>query len=281
MEPKMTSLFRHKSSRVGFTLVELLVVIGIVVLLISILLPMVNRAYRNAIRASMAADLQVISEALEAYNKDFGVYPTPDANIASNAKWTGSVVLCWALVAPGPAIEDGADGPGFRRFPVTPNNPPQGQIYGPYLPSDRFKIGADDGRGNILPVTSAALYHDRSDVLLDRLGHPILYFVRNGGAVVKDLNSYVNIAGYGTSPDKAPRYNAADGFAISALSFNGVANMQAYMPGVSFTITGYKADGTPARALTFTGPPADLPYLLWSAGPDGKFGTDDDVTNFQ
>ena len=269
----MTSLFRHKPSRVGFTLVELLVVIGIIVLLISILLPMVNRAYRQAVRTSMAADLQVISQALEAYDHDFGSYPKPDATIPS--AWKGSVILCWALVAPGPAAQDGADGPGFRLRGT------QGDVKGPYLPADRFKIGTVDGNGIVQPPTSAMLFNDQQDVLADRFGHPILYFARNGGAVVKDLNSYVAVASYGARPDQAPRYNATDGFVSSGISFNGVANMQAYMPGVSFTIAGYKADGTPMRTLTFTGPPADLPYLLWSAGPDGKFGTDDDVTNFR
>jgi len=273
----MTSSFHRRSSRRGFTLVELLVVIGIIVLLISILLPMVNRAYRQAIRTSMQTDLQVISQALEAYKNDFGVYPRPDGTILSTSKWPGSVILCWALVAPGPAEEDGADGPGFRRFPVTRNIPPQGQVFGPYLPSDRFKIGADDGRGNIQPVTSATAYHDQSDVLLDRLGHPILYFVRNGGAVVKDLNSYVAAVTYDVQPGQAPRYNATDGFVNSGMSFNGVANMQAFMPGVGFNIDPM----TGKRQLAFPGPPADLPYLLWSVGPDGQFGTDDDVTNFR
>src|SRR4051812_7886736 len=59
----------------GFTLVELLVVIGIIMTLAAILLPALNTAYRNATRARMAGDLQAIVTALEAYKADFGDYP--------------------------------------------------------------------------------------------------------------------------------------------------------------------------------------------------------------
>src|SRR4051812_6524170 len=73
----------HRSARsrrsMGFTLVELLVVIGIIMTLAAILLPALNTAYRNASRARMAGDLQAIVTALEAYKADFGDYPRPYA----------------------------------------------------------------------------------------------------------------------------------------------------------------------------------------------------------
>ena len=53
--------------RRGFTLLELLIVIGIIVLLATILLPMLQRVHTQARRTSMAADLEIISQALEAY----------------------------------------------------------------------------------------------------------------------------------------------------------------------------------------------------------------------
>jgi prepilin-type N-terminal cleavage/methylation domain-containing protein len=178
--------------RQGFSLIELLVVIGIIVLLATIVLPMITQAHKQAIRVSMAADLQVIGQALEAYKHDFGDYPRPDRYQAlDNPKLpfvTGAALLCWALVAPGPAVTqsnpntaggtvnpgDGADGPGFRVRGTV------GAVKGPYLPSDRFLIGTADGMGvvhqpNVLNAGQTANFNNAEDVLADRNSSPILY----------------------------------------------------------------------------------------------------------
>ncbi|MGA2093321.1 MAG: type II secretion system protein [Sedimentisphaerales bacterium] len=90
---------RDKQGRkAGFTIVELLTVMSIIVILISMLVPALNKVRRYAIDVKERAQLHAIGTGLEAFSAELDGYPDSGALDPCGASYCGAMKLAEAMV---------------------------------------------------------------------------------------------------------------------------------------------------------------------------------------
>lgn len=280
----------------AFTLVELLVVISIIALLVSILMPALGKIRTQAKVAGLKATFHSITMGMEQFKNDHGSYPKsepwgysltidqnpPDAGHEDiGAHRLAETMFGIDLVGYSADIHPTAGIPSYMID--TGNGEPLGwdgfiTRYGPYVPVENFNIGSMRN-DVVLPESPAVTPDDRvwenvNPVILDDFSpkkqRPILYFKAN-----KRETFIHNI------------YNIDDNWEI--LEPFGISTTNNYTSYDYTTLKSFpnfiwdKKTGVGATPLQS---PSARPYnrdsfILWSAGPDGEYGTDDDVTNFE
>jgi len=125
----MSDLIRRRDGRRGFTMIELLTVIGIIVILMSILVPVISTIRRMAQNTDTTHLLTKIATACNNYYSEFRSYPGPlpetavhgyNLDMSSDTPTKASVGFAAALVAPN--IYSGMNmGPAFTDVTSTEN----------------------------------------------------------------------------------------------------------------------------------------------------------------
>jgi len=193
--------------RPGFTLVELLVVIGIIALLAGILLVALGKASDKARQTQTVATMNAFASACSVYKQEHGSYPgvIPESVLAANPVLTPNENACLALMG-GYRVLTPADTPGDTTNPLSVafDNYPGGTLAfnyggwqlkvdvnrigeGPFINGRQYEPYLAPSASEFLAAANRSTPNDVPE-LVDAWGQPLLFFRRlsPSGALVGD-----------------------------------------------------------------------------------------------
>lgn len=310
----MTLPRRRSSCRAGFSLVELLTVIGIIALVIGILLPSISRARIQAKKVKTANQIANIGKALEMFHGDFGEYPDssegrdpikydlPVGNgglgLSSGATLTGAHWLARAMAG---HDNEGVDAAGAVLERPEPS--------APLTLSEKDDLAGADRKsayfvGNmIVPDTDGRFEQNGGPgtgrpVFIDTFEFPILYYRANARAGNPFSLEGTGSNAAGNPNDQLGVYNHRDNRGITGVGLSGGWRFRKSDPH-PLSVFG-TTDPEQLEQPTYEGsfvrelhahsihegseilkPVKADTFILISAGNDGLYGTEDDVTNFR
>lgn len=292
-----------RAARGGFTIIELLTVIAIIILIISMIVPGISYAKKIAKETRVRSQVKSLGEGVEAFYATYDYYPPSDRSTTSGTKYTcGAMKLAEAMV--------GLDLHGFdpqstfdvertltttayvgkasldrrKEMPVTPSVDMVAVDVNSTNPNTLYN-GA--GWGNLYATASgyrcgrlicdAMKFKDvKAGNITMTAGTPFLYYRANTDTRAFDKTKATgNIYNYRDNQDL---------LALPPLSGEQPVHPWYAVPTAAPTSTDLKAfyDFITNPAITTDPRPYNVGgYLIISAGYDGIFGTKDDITNFK
>jgi prepilin-type N-terminal cleavage/methylation domain-containing protein len=280
----------------GFTIVELLTVIGIIAILVGILIPSFVAVKSMAVNAKQKAQFIALEQGLLAYKNDQGDYPESEAytyNDYSGAQKLVEALFGWDLIGFHPNTDwtstglcvtsgknaqdsydpkrDRNDGSLYERKgpyvdPAKSSLFMIGDIFNNYNPLNPDTYVLCDGFGTTKKVT---LMPGKSA----NAGSPILYYKANTQYKTID-NGFTN----------KRIYNPDDNMSVvlAKWDLDGKKSDKHLLRNPAGTFDYFYNYISDPRATTGVRrwPYNPEGFILISAGSDGEYGTDDDVTNF-
>jgi len=275
---------------------------SIIVILIGLLVPALNKVRRYALGLQQNAQFHAIEAALEMFRSDSGEFPDSRGQDDAGNAYCGAMKLCEAMM--------GQDLMGFHpksrfqansilvgpaqlyRLPQAPLDVFQGNLQQreqPYLQAD--KVSAHK-LSDIYPAGRLTAFNTGTPtaemfVICDvfkkannmgagdesKLGMPVLYYKADPAGTNHDPNLYAPTI----TNNNTNIYNFYDN---QRLLEAGVPWDQAQVHPLNNIGTFYRSIRNP-QITTADRPYRPDTYVLISAGWDGLFGTRDDITNFQ
>lgn len=294
---------RQANKQKAFTIIELLTVMSIIVVLIGLLVPALQRVRRYAKRVEQSAQFHSIEAALELFNNEFEGYPdsgridnSPNGQAYGGAMKLGEAMMGQDMLgfhADSVFRADGLDINGNTNFPLYPRqNPPTNANLklrrGPFLPpesANAFRIG-DIYQGAVQPFDPCSIVlcdvfeRTAHETTGQKIGMPVLYYKGDTGKNLHDVTNPENLNNI---------YNFWDNQDLLALGKPDMQNFQHILH--TDTTPGSSAGSQPGARFYWNArsnkinSTVDRPfradsYILISAGFDGEYGTADDLCNF-
>ena len=304
----MKVIKRQFGEKTGFTIIELLTVMSIIIILISVLVPGLNLARRYAKRVKQKAQFHSISVALEQFSADQYQSGYPESTLLGTAPsfTTGAQRLAEALMGrdrrgydPQSSWDAALDSPNLDIYASVARGSSQvpqvedslGRRKGPYLPDvAAFQVGELYGAATV-NVYNGIGTNPPAPVLTDeytvknvtvggkavKAGSPVLYYKANvSSTYFPDPN--LNVPDIDAARSIINSFDNEELIALGTVKSGGsVKHFFSSDPALGRKIF-YDAIRNPQMSPPW--PYNQDSYILISAGFDGIYGTTDDVFNF-
>ena len=303
---------KSKGKKTGFSIVELLTVMSIIMILLSIMIPSLNAVRRYAKEVKQKALFNDISKGLEMFRVDYEDYPDSFWNDLSNGSgqsYCGAMKLCEAMVGqdglgfhPDSVFDDmglAADGTTklyYNRAPLPDpidSAKPNLRARKAYLEGEEVqtisieaietKFGFDSAFDPCCVMLSDVFKRTELKTAYGRkLGMPILYYKANPSKLTHEYDEMItNIYLYADNHEileiEPPWSDDPNGH---PLHDPGAAAPPADAGYTFYNITTNPEVTVETSSGTYAQPYNKDSYILISAGHDGLYGTRDDVFNF-